>query len=238
MNVFGRRRDEKPAAPGEDARQRAEAPQPTLVPTARDLDLGSPLSPTTRPPASRDATTMSMTQKPTPTPTMPAGPTPPAGTAIPPRPPQMGAPMGGPMGGPGGMPGAPQPGGMPRPGVQDRRTLVVGRGISLQGTVSDAERLVVEGTVESQMIQATELSVSQTGVFKGEVQVEDAEIAGVFDGTLTARGMLVIRGTGRIVGVARCRRLMVEDGGQLSGRMEMLGDGPVAPGPAPRAAEG
>jgi hypothetical protein len=27
---------------------------------------------------------------------------------------------------------------------------------------------------------------------------------------------------------------MVEEGGQLSGRMEMLGDAPVAPGPAPR----
>lgn len=229
MNVFGRRRDEKPAAPGEEARQRAESPQPAFVPTARDPDLGAP---TTRPPASRDATAMSMTQKPTPTPTMPAGPTPPAGTAIPPRPPQMG---GAPMG---GMPAAPAQGGIPRPGVQDRRTLVVGRGISLQGTVSDAERLVVEGTVESQMIQATELSISQSGVFKGEVQVEDAEIAGVFDGTLTARGMLVVRGTGRVVGVARCRRLMVEDGGQLSGRMEMLGDGPVAPGPAPRMAEG
>ena len=171
---------------------------------------------------------------------MPGGPTPPAGTAIPPRPPQMGGGgMGGGLGmGPGGQPGAPtMP--TPRPAGPDRRTLVVGRGISLQGTVADAERLVVEGTVESQMIQATELSISQTGVFKGEVQVEDAEIAGTFDGTLTARGQLVIRGTGRVVGVARCRRLMVEDGGQISGRMEMLGDTPVTPGPAPRTyAEG
>ncbi|NGM23656.1 polymer-forming cytoskeletal protein [Roseomonas stagni] len=180
---------------------------------------------------------MSLAPKPpSPTPSMPGGPTPPAGTAIPPRPPQMGGAMGGGM--PAGQPSAPtMP--TPRPSSPDRRTLVVGRGISLQGTVADAERLVVEGTVESQMIQATELSISQTGVFKGEVQVEDAEIAGTFDGTLTARGQLVIRGTGRVIGVARCRRLMVEDGGQISGRMEMLGDTQVPPGPAPRAyAEG
>ncbi|MBU8544363.1 MULTISPECIES: bactofilin family protein [Roseomonadaceae] len=177
---------------------------------------------------------MSLAPKP-PSPTMPGGPTPPAGTAIPPRPPQMGGQMGGQ---PGQMPGAPtMP--APRPQTPDRRTLVVGRGISLQGTVADAERLVVEGTVESQMIQATELSISQTGVFKGEVQVEDAEIAGTFDGTLTARGQLVIRGTGRVIGTARCRRLMVEDGGQISGKMEMLGEGQISPGPAPRAyAEG
>ncbi len=42
----------------------------------------------------------------------------------------------------------------------DRRTLVVGRGISVQGVVQDAERLVVEGTVEATMIHATELSIA------------------------------------------------------------------------------
>jgi cytoskeletal protein CcmA (bactofilin family) len=106
----------------------------------------------------------------------------------------------------------------------ERRTLVVGRGISLQGTVADAERLVVEGTVESQMIHAAELFVAGSGVFKGEVEVEDAEIAGVFDGTITARGALIIRNTGRISGNARCRKLSVEEGGQVSGKMEMLTD--------------
>jgi cytoskeletal protein CcmA (bactofilin family) len=106
----------------------------------------------------------------------------------------------------------------------ERRTLVVGRGISVQGTVQDAERLVVEGTVEASMIQATELSIAPGGVFKGEVQVEDAEIAGMIDGTLTVRGNLILRASGRLLGTARCRRLQVEDGGQISGRMEMLGD--------------
>ena len=78
-----------------------------------------------------------------------------------------------------------------RPTARDpseRRTLVVGRGISVQGTVQDAERLVVEGTVEATMIHATELAISPGGIFKGEIEVEDAEIAGTIDGTLTARG--------------------------------------------------
>ena len=104
------------------------------------------------------------------------------------------------------------------------RTLVVGCGISLQGTVADAERLVVEGTVESQMIHAAELFVAGSGMFKGEVEVEDAEIAGGLDGTITARGSLIIRTTGRISGVAHCRKLSVEEGGQVSGKMEMLTD--------------
>jgi cytoskeletal protein CcmA (bactofilin family) len=106
----------------------------------------------------------------------------------------------------------------------ERRTLVVGRGISVQGTVQDAERLVVEGTVEASMIHATELAISPGGVFKGEIEVEDAEIAGTIDGTLTVRGSLVVRASGKVLGTARCRRLQVEDGGQITGHIEMLTD--------------
>ena len=104
----------------------------------------------------------------------------------------------------------------------ERRTLVVGHGISVQGVVQDAERLVVEGTVEASMIQAAELSVAPGGMFKGEVEVEDAEIAGTIDGTLTAKNSLIVRATGKVLGTVRCRRLQVEDGGQITGRMEMI----------------
>jgi cytoskeletal protein CcmA (bactofilin family) len=144
-----------------------------------------------------------------------------------------------------GQPSSAQPG--PRPAIQpsrppardpaERRTLVVGRGISVQGTVQDAERLVVEGTVEATMIHATELAISHGGVFKGEVEVEEAEIAGTIDGTLTARNSLIVRASGRVLGTARCKRLQVEDGGQITGRIEMLTDASPSPkAEAPRLA--
>lgn len=213
MSLFSRRREEKPTS---------SVSQPATVVTARDPDLGAP-------PLrfDRDSTAMSHATKPLgPTPALPTGPTPPSVSAIPPRPT--------PVGPPGGPAIAPAPAAAaPRAGTAERRTLVVGRGISLQGTVSEAERLVVEGTVESQMIQAAELSIGHSGVFKGEVQVEDAEIAGTFDGTLTARGSLVLRATGRLLGVARYGRLQVEDGGQISGKMEKIGEAAPAPRPVP-----
>ncbi|WP_231865317.1 bactofilin family protein [Gluconobacter albidus] len=126
--------------------------------------------------------------------------------------------------------GAPRPGvaavpGAPRQTGPERRTLVVGRGISVQGSVQDAERLVVEGTVESSMIHATELQVTHGGVFRGGVEVEDAELAGTIDGTLTVNGSLTIRATGRLIGKVKCRRLQVEDGGQITGQLEMITDG-------------
>ncbi|MDE8344965.1 MAG: polymer-forming cytoskeletal protein [Acidocella sp.] len=135
------------------------------------------------------------------------------------------------------LPAAPLPrpafGAAPAPAPREdgqRRTLVVGRGISVQGTVQDAERLVVEGTVEATMINGlTELSIAHGGVFKGEVEVDEAEVAGTIDGTLIARHALIVRATGRVLGTARCRRLQVEDGGQITGRIEMLSDSAPAP---------
>jgi cytoskeletal protein CcmA (bactofilin family) len=113
----------------------------------------------------------------------------------------------------------------------DRRTLVVGRGITVQGAIQDAERLVVEGTVEASIIRAIELSVAVGGVFKGEVEVEDADVAGVIDGTVTARVTLLVRASGKVLGTARCRRLQVEDGGQITGRIEMMVEGEAATRP-------
>jgi len=115
----------------------------------------------------------------------------------------------------------------------EQRTLVVGRGISLQGSVRDAERLVVEGAVESKLVHANHLSISPGGVFTGGAEVDEAEIAGTIIGTLTARNALIIRTTGRVQGTARCRRLQVEDGGQINGQVEMITE-PDRPETTPR----
>jgi cytoskeletal protein CcmA (bactofilin family) len=212
--VFKRRKPDEPLAAvppatvpqvpvaGSSSRQESAAPG---SPPA-DTGLGVPPF---RPVPSQEAPLMARTPFSS-APPPPGGPAATPGIpALPPRPPVAPASVG------------PRPAGAPA----ERRTLVVGRGISVQGTVQDAERLVVEGTVEASLIHATELAISPGGVFKGEVEVEEAEIAGTIDGTLTARGALVVRATGRVLGTARCRRLQVEDGGQITGRIEMLTEG-------------
>ncbi|WP_254073038.1 polymer-forming cytoskeletal protein [Acidisphaera sp. S103] len=184
----------------------------TVSPVQPPLDNGLGVPPF-RPAPLKDAHNMSRPPFPS-APTTPASPAPPASAR----------------------PGAT----MVRPGSRDpseRRTLVVGRGISVQGVVQDAERLVVEGTVEATMIHATELAIAPGGVFKGEIEVEDAEIAGTIDGTLTARGSMIIRGSGKVLGTARCRRLQVEDGGQITGRIEMITDQPQSDLPPRQNAE-
>lgn len=119
-----------------------------------------------------------------------------------------------------------------RPAASERRALVVGRGIALAGgAISDCERLEVHGTVDVSLNHALELSIAETGVFRGEAEIEEADISGVFDGAITANARLIVRATGRVSGTIRCARLMVEEGAQVSGRIEMI-TAAAAPAPA------
>ncbi|MCC7281246.1 MAG: polymer-forming cytoskeletal protein [Acetobacteraceae bacterium] len=117
----------------------------------------------------------------------------------------------------------------------DRRTLVVGRGISLAGTITDCERLVVEGTVEASLHNGSELTIAAGGTFKGEIEIDEAEVSGTFDGAIVTRAALIVRATGRVLGNVRCRRLTVEEGGQISGQIEMITEAPAAAASAPRS---
>ena len=72
------------------------------------------------------------------------------------------------------------------------------------------------------MLHAKQLSISPGGVLMGGAEVDEAEIAGTIDGTLTVWNSLIIRATGKVLGIARCRRLQVEEGGQITGQVEMI----------------
>lgn len=95
-------------------------------------------------------------------------------------------------------------------------TLLVGHGIQIKGEIESCQTLTVEGRVEA-ALDAKSLQVLDGGVFKGRAQVDKAEIAGSFDGTLTVRGQLSIKSSGRVSGKIRYDRIIIEGGGELSG---------------------
>ena len=82
------------------------------------------------------------------------------------------------------------------------------------------------------MIHASELSIAPGGLYRGDAEVDDAEVAGTIDGKLLARGTLIVRATGCVKGSARCRRLQVEDGGQITGQIEMITESRPAASPS------
>ena len=63
------------------------------------------------------------------------------------------------------------------------------------------------------------IQIAEQGAFRGSADIDIAEIRGEFNGTLTVRDKLVIFGTGRVSGKIRYGKLVVEEGGQLSGEI-------------------
>ncbi|HEY8027147.1 MAG TPA: polymer-forming cytoskeletal protein [Burkholderiaceae bacterium] len=99
--------------------------------------------------------------------------------------------------------------------------LIVGPNIKLKGVeITDCDTIVVEGLVEA-TIYSRVIQISEQGAFKGAAEIDIAEIRGEFDGELTVSQKLVIFSTGKVSGKIRYGKLVIEEGGQLSGDVQM-----------------
>ncbi|GAB1458819.1 MAG: polymer-forming cytoskeletal protein [Thauera sp.] len=100
--------------------------------------------------------------------------------------------------------------------------LIVGPEVKLKGAeILDCDTLVVEGRVEATM-DSRVLRIAEKGAFKGTVGIDIAEIHGHFEGELTARKQLLIHATGRVSGKIRYGKILIEEGGELSGDVQSL----------------
>ena len=98
--------------------------------------------------------------------------------------------------------------------------LIVGPNIKLKGVeITDCDTLVVEGTVEATM-DSRVIQIMANGAFKGSADIDIAEIHGQFDGNLTVRDKLVIYAQGKVKGTIRYGKVIIEEGGQLSGDVQ------------------
>jgi cytoskeletal protein CcmA (bactofilin family) len=102
------------------------------------------------------------------------------------------------------------------------KRLIVGKGIKLSGEISSCDRLVVEGEVEVTLNDTLALEIASSGRFTGGCEVEEADISGVYEGDLTVRKHLCVRGTGKLTGTIRYAQLELERGGQIAGNISVL----------------
>ena len=124
------------------------------------------------------------------------------------------------------------------PAPQSGSKLTVGPKIKLKGLeITDCDTLVVEGTVEATM-DSRVIEIAQQGAFHGSAEIDIAEIHGEFTGTLTVRQKLVIHSTGKVSGKIRYGHIVIEEGGQLSGEIEVgvPGRSEAAKASSPKAA--
>jgi cytoskeletal protein CcmA (bactofilin family) len=109
-------------------------------------------------------------------------------------------------------------------GQHDPKTLIVGREITLSGEITACERLLVEGKVEAALGDCRIIEISESGLFKGAAEIQDADVRGRFEGKLTVRGRLMIRATGKVTGEIRYGEIEIERGGTILGQIGAVAD--------------
>jgi len=123
------------------------------------------------------------------------------------------------------------------PPSSDDKKLIVGRNIVLSGQITACDKLVVEGRVDATLTESRVIEITQTGVFKGSAEIDEALIGGTFEGKLICRGRLLIRAAGRVKGEIRYGQLEIECGGELIGDINTVQGKPTAPIEAPKPAD-
>jgi cytoskeletal protein CcmA (bactofilin family) len=102
------------------------------------------------------------------------------------------------------------------------RRLMIGEGITLSGEIESCDHLVVEGTVEAALKGAKVLDIAQNGTYYGTVEIENATIAGRFEGDIRVDGRLTVKAGGVIMGTISYRELAVEAGAVIDGKIAPL----------------
>ena len=105
---------------------------------------------------------------------------------------------------------------------QDVRRLTVGREITLTGEIATCDVLVVEGQVSATLRDGRLIEITEAGMFQGTVEIDNADIAGKFEGDLIVHNRLTIRATGKIAGRVQYGELEVMAGGQITGEIQAV----------------
>lgn len=98
----------------------------------------------------------------------------------------------------------------------------IGKGISIKGLITGTEALRIDGQVQG-MIQLSEsqVTVGQNGMVTADIAASDISVMGNVRGKLTASGRVEIHSSGSIVGDVLARKINVEDGAFLKGKVDV-----------------
>ena len=98
---------------------------------------------------------------------------------------------------------------------------IIAPGMSVEGDCASDGTIRVEGRVRGTVQAAKAVVVGKDGVVDGHVITQDAVISGRVTGTVTTESRLEVQATAHIDGEVRARRMQLEEGAQLNGRITM-----------------
>ena len=97
----------------------------------------------------------------------------------------------------------------------------IGPRIAIRGSITGEEDLVIEGRVEGSIALSGHLAVSQAAIIEADLEVDSVDVHGQLDGDINAVTTITLHEGSRVVGNLRAPRIVIADGAQFKGTVEM-----------------
>ena len=108
------------------------------------------------------------------------------------------------------------------PDVRRRKTSVIGPTLKFKGELSANEDLIIEGEIEGTIAhQDKNLTVGKEGRVKADINARTVEIYGKVEGDIRGEDIVKLAKSADVQGNIRCARIVMDDGAQFSGNIEM-----------------
>jgi len=111
-----------------------------------------------------------------------------------------------------------------QPGRKDQSDAVgsvVGEGTVIVGELKSDRDVVVHGTVKGSVKVGSDLIVAETGVVEAQVEAENVSVGGRLKGTTVVRNLFELCKTGTIEGEVFTKRVKIDEGGRMIGKIDM-----------------
>lgn len=105
--------------------------------------------------------------------------------------------------------------------TQENVISIIGPGMRVVGDCTTEGSVRVEGEVKGAIRAGKAVVVGREGVVEGDVHTQDAVVSGRVVGSVVAESRLELQATSRIEGDVQTRRLQLEEGAVLNGKVEM-----------------
>ncbi len=117
----------------------------------------------------------------------------------------------------------------PEPEVGSGEPAIIGNSVKIQGDLSGKEDLTINGTVEGTIdFRESNVIVGEKGRVNANVTAKNIIICGEVKGELRGSEQVSIKPSGRVTGDIRAPRVILNDGCQFKGLVDME-DKPVSP---------
>lgn len=100
-------------------------------------------------------------------------------------------------------------------------TTILGPTLHVEGELASSGDVELHGHLRGRITVAGALLVAEAAVAEAELDVESATISGRVEGRVTGRARVALEAPARVTGNLRAPRILIADGAQLKGNVDM-----------------